>query len=157
LSQSRTATSRATAGFTLIELMITVAIIGILASVGYPNYVDYLRRGQLPEAFAALSDYRVKMEQYFQDYKSYGTGGGGTACANGTNAPAWNSFVPANGRYFTYTCAITGTGYTLTATGSSGRVTGHVYTVNEANQQKTTRFKGQAVDKSCWLQKGSEC
>jgi type IV pilus assembly protein PilE len=75
--------------------MITVAIVAILASVGYPAYTDYLRRGQLPEATAALSDYRVKMEQYFQDYKNYGTTNGGD-CANGANAPAWNNFVPAN-------------------------------------------------------------
>jgi type IV pilus assembly protein PilE len=52
---------------------------------------------------------------------------------------------------------VTDTGYTLTATGSGGQVTGHVYTIDEANHQKTTQFKGQAVDKNCWLMKGSEC
>ena len=141
--------------------MITVAIIAILASVGYPSYIDYIRRGQLPEAFAALSDYRVKMEQYFQDYKSYGTTTGG-ACANGAGAPAWSNFTPANAKYFTYSCTVTdkgsGTqGYTITATGSGGKAVGHVYTVDENNKQATTRFKGAPVTKSCWLQKGSEC
>lgn len=157
LLKSRRAGSRLAAGFTLIELMITVAIIAILASVGYPSYADYLRRGQLPEAFAAMSDYRVKLEQYFQDYKNYGTTNGG-ACANGANAPAWSNFVPANAKYFTYSCVVTATGYTLTATGSAGRAVGHVYTVNESNAQATTQFKGQAVSgRNCWLQKGSEC
>jgi type IV pilus assembly protein PilE len=156
LEHRRTA-SRATAGFTLIELMITVAIIAILASVGYPSYVDYLRRGQLPEAFAALSDYRVKMEQYFQDYRNYGTGGPGTPCANGANAPTWGNFVPNGVKFFGFGCVITATGYTITATGQGGRVLGHQYTVDEANHQKTLQFKGQAVNKSCWLQKGSEC
>jgi type IV pilus assembly protein PilE len=154
---ARTPSARAAAGFTLIEVMITVAIIAILASVALPAYTDYLRRGQLPEAFAALSDYRVKMEQYFQDYRNYGTGGAGTPCANGTNAPPWSNFIPNNQKYFTFSCLVTGSGYTLTATGASGRVTGHVYTVNEANQQKTTQFKGATVDKNCWLQRGSEC
>jgi type IV pilus assembly protein PilE len=144
------------AGFTLIELMITVALIGILAAVGYPSYVDYVRRGQLPEAFAAMSDYRVKMEQYFQDYRSYGTTNGG-ACANGANAPGWANFVPNNAKFFSYSCLVTASGYTITATGSSGRAVGHIYTVNENNSQKTTQFKGQAVTKNCWLMKGTEC
>ena len=156
MSHARTPFARAAAGFTLIELMITVAIVGILAAVGYPNYVDYTRRGQLPEAFAALSDYRVKLEQYFQDYKSYGASNGG-ACANGANAPSWGNFVPSNAKFFTYSCVVTSTGYTITATGSSGRAVGHVYTVDENNRQKTTQFKGQSVSKNCWLMKGTEC
>jgi type IV pilus assembly protein PilE len=145
------------AGFTLIELMITVAIIGILAGVAYPAYTDYVRRAQLPEAFSAMADYRVKMEQYFQDYKNYGTTAAG-ACANGTNAPAWNNFAPTSAKYFNFSCVTSVTGYVLTATGRAGKATGHVYTVNEGNLQRTTMFKGAAVtDKNCWLVKGSEC
>jgi len=137
--------------------MVTVAIVAILASVGYPQYTDYTRRGQLPEAIAAMSDYRVKMEQYFQDNKSYGTTNGG-ACANGANPPSWNTFVPSNAKFFTYACTTSITGYVITATGAAGRAVGHVYTINESNQQRTTQFKGVAVSgKNCWLMKGSEC
>jgi type IV pilus assembly protein PilE len=144
-------------GFTLIELMVAVAVVAILAAVGYPAYTDYIRRGQLPEAFGQLSDYRVKMEQYFQDYRNYGTGGPGSTCADGANAPSWANFTPPGAKFFTYSCVITASGYTLTATGASGKAVGHQYSVTEANQQKTTQFKGQTVDKSCWLIKGTEC
>lgn len=141
------------AGFTLIELMIAVAIIGILAGVGYPSYVDYVRRGQVPEAFSAMSDYRIKLENYFQDNKNYGVDGN---CANGTNPPSWAPF-PIVGKHFTISCTSTATGYELKATGSAGKVIGHEYTVNERNQQKTVQFKGAASTKACWLLKGTEC
>ena len=157
MSSIPAARGRHAAGFTLIELMIVVALIAILASVGYPQYTDYTRRGQIPEAIAAMSDYRIKMEQYFQDYKNYGTTNGG-ACADGANGPSWKNFVPANAKNFTYSCVTSVTGYVITATGSGGRVVGHVYTINESNQQATTQFKGVAVTgKNCWLVKGTEC
>ncbi|MDI1247129.1 MAG: type IV pilin protein [Rhodoferax sp.] len=141
-------------GFTLVELMITVAIIGILASVALPSYRDYVRRGQVIDASTFLSDYRVKMEQYFQDNKNYGTG---TSCVNGTNAPAWSSFSAS--QYFTYACTLrdSGQGYQITATGSSGAAIGHIYSVDEANVRATTRFRGDTVSKNCWLTKGDEC
>ncbi len=146
-------------GFTLIEAMITVAIIAILASIALPAYNDYIRRAAVVEAFNFLSDYRVKMEQYYQDNRSYGTAPGSN-CANGGVAPAWNNFQPANRKYFDFACT-TGANtneYTITATGKAGSAAaGHVYTVNHANTQTTTQFKGASVTKNCWLTKGSEC
>jgi type IV pilus assembly protein PilE len=144
-------------GFTLVELMIVVAIVGILAAVAVPQYQDYVRRGSLSESFSQLADYRVKMEQYYQDNRNYG----GTTCADGASAPSWKTFVPNGAKNFTYACALTnsGQGYTVTATGKTGTVSlGHVYTINQANLQTTTTFKGAAMSgKNCWLAKGSEC
>lgn len=152
---------KSSTGFTLIELMIVVAIIAILASVAYPSYQNYVRRGAVQEAFGALSDYRVKMEQYYQDYRGYGATGG-VVCANGTGAPAWNNFAPAGAKYFTYACALGSAtdnqSYTLTATGSSGIAVGNVFTLTSSNVKGTTKFKNQTVTgKACWLARGDEC
>jgi type IV pilus assembly protein PilE len=154
----------ASSGFTLIELMITVAIVSILAAVALPAYNDYVRRAAVTEAFNHLSDYRVKLEQYFQDYRNYGTTNNG-ACANGAGAPGWGTFQPANRKYFDFACIATTSGggamtngYTVTATGRTGNAAaGHVYRITESNVQSTTVFKGNAVTKNCWLIKGTEC
>ena len=66
-------------GFTLIELMVVIVVIGILAGIGFPAYQDYVKRGKITEAISSLSDMSVKMEQYFQDNRTYAG-----ACAAGT-------------------------------------------------------------------------
>ena len=61
-------------GFTLIELMIALAVAAILAAVAFPAYTDYVVRSKLTEAHTHLSDLRVKMEQRFQDARTYAGG-----------------------------------------------------------------------------------
>ena len=60
-----------TGGFTLVELMIVVAIAAILAAVAYPNYLDQMRKTHRASARAALSDAASRQEQYFLDNKQY--------------------------------------------------------------------------------------
>lgn len=124
-------------GFTLIEVMITVAIVAILAAIALPSYQDYVRRSQVTEATNTLANYRIQMEQFYQDARTYGPVAGinnnGGAC--GLSNPT--------GQYFGYVCALnTGAGggqsYTLTATGVAGGLTaGLSYTINEQNTHTT--------------------
>lgn len=58
-------------GFTLIEMMITVAIIGILTAIAYPSYVEYLYKGSRAEAMSALLDIANRQEQFYADNHIY--------------------------------------------------------------------------------------
>jgi len=156
-----------TGGFTLLELMIVVAVVAILASIALPAYNDYVRRGQIQEAFGFLSDYRVKLEQYYQDNRNYGST---AACAADPTASTWNNFAPPSAKYFTFSCS-TNTrlsppdslqqSYTVTATGVPGSLAnGHVYTIHENGERFTTRFKNVDIPDpgaKCWLSKSSPC
>lgn len=130
-------------GFTLIELMIAVAIMGILAAVALPAYTDYVKRGKAAEATGNLADLRIKMEQYFQDNRTY---------VGGNCAPT------AGDQYFTYTCtAQTATAYTLDAQGVAAEgMTGFAFNIDQDNNKSST-FDGTS-GATCWLtKKGGAC
>jgi type IV pilus assembly protein PilE len=148
-------------GFSLIELMIVVAIIAILAAVAIPNYSEYVRKSTLEEGLSVLADHRVKLEQFYQSNRGYGTTGQTPPCGHDGTASRLN-VAAANGK-FTFTCVLDGTNpnenqsYTLTATGAQGAAVGHVFTLNSSNVKRTTLFKGAVVAKNCWLRSGGEC
>ncbi len=126
-------------GFTLIELMIVVAIIGILASIAIPSYQDYVKKGRAAEATSTLADLRIKMEQCFQDNRSY------AACA---------AFcAPTSGAVnFTYACAAAPDAltYQINATGvAANDMGGFAFSINQDND-KTSTYDG-TTGASCWL------
>jgi type IV pilus assembly protein PilE len=123
-----------TRGFTLIEVMITVAIIAILASVALPAYSDYIMRGRVADATRALSARRAAMEQYFQDQRSYAA----PAAGSNINYPCANPPLQVAGGTFSISCiGATATTYTITATGQ-GAAAGFGYSINQDDTQLTT-------------------
>ena len=157
---SRNLKSRADAchatGFTLVEVMIVVAIVAILASVALPAYSDYIRRSQLQEAFTFLADYRVKMEQYFQDNKNYGTNG---TCATAGSANNWNTFQPTGAEYFSFACQTNNDDqeFLVTATGNGSLTAGYAYTIDHNGNKRTISFAGASMARPCWLTKSTAC
>ena len=135
---------RAARGFTLIEVMIVVAIIAILAAIAIPAYGDYIKRSKIIDATQKLSTARVKFEQFFLDNRTYV--GGCDAAAN--IIPA----TPASDDVFALTCAAAATTYTVTATGiaAKGMDPAFVYTINERNQKTSTGPSGWAGNGTCW-------
>lgn len=119
-------------GFTLIEVMIVVAIIGILSTIAYPSYRDYIIRGQLVDATTGLASFRAEMERHFQDNRTYATVGTFTTPCARTDG----SRIIGN---FTIACSGTpsAAGYLMTATGS-GPVSDFTFTINELDQRATT-------------------
>lgn len=73
--------SRVNQGFTLIEVMIVVAIVGIIAAVAYPSYQEHVKSARRAEAQSALMGLAAAMERHFtanNSYKGVGAGGGDT-------------------------------------------------------------------------------
>lgn len=135
-------------GFTLIELMVAIAIAGILAAVALPAYNGYVQRSKVPVGLDALSAYATRMEQRYQDTGSYRTGTSGTTCAVGVPTPA----------NFTVTCATADAGQTFVATATgSGPMAGYTYTINSAGVRQTTAHPKGLPGTSCWSTKGSTC
>ncbi len=131
-------------GFTLIELMMALVVVGILTAIALPSYTAYIVRGKVPDATSNLSTKRVQMEQFFMDSRTY------------VAAPACTADTTTS-KYFDFSCPVqTATTYTLQAAGKSS-MAGFTYTVDQANT-KTSAFVSPApsswvaaTPNNCWV------
>jgi type IV pilus assembly protein PilE len=160
LTHESTSRGSGASGFTLIELMITVAIVAILATVALPSYREYILRGQLVDATNALSVFRGNMERYFQDNRTYAAVGAiKPPCdTSDTSADAVRQRTAGS---FVVSCAATPTAttYTLQAIGS-GPTRNFTYTVDQSDTRATPSVgaTGWRTSTSCWiLKKGQSC
>lgn len=127
-------------GFTLMELMVTLAIAAILMAFALPNYSDYVKRGRIVDGLVPLADMGARLEQYFQDHRKYSG-----ACEAGTIAP-----LPPESNYFKYTCTLSDDAATVTATGKNG-MEGFIFTLDTQGVRKTTGTP------NGWVQPAANC
>ncbi|MFM8901360.1 MAG: type IV pilin protein [Burkholderiales bacterium] len=126
-------------GFTLIEVMIVVAIVAILAAIALPSYKDYIIRGQLSNATNELAGLRAEMERHFQDNRTFQSVTVGTVTFASPCSTA--SLTTLNGRLsglnLTMSCPTwTAATYTLSVAGS-GPLTDFTLTLTHLNAQAT--------------------
>lgn len=143
-------------GFTLVELMIVVAIVAILAAVAVPSYRDYILRGQLVDATTGLSTMRADMERYFQDNRTYQAVGAFTPpCAPpGRTVGKFTISCPA-------AADITAVTYDIRALGNDS-ANGFIFWIDEVGLQTTETVPAGSnwgtAPATCWLLKrGQVC
>jgi type IV pilus assembly protein PilE len=131
-------------GFTLMEIMVTVALVAILASVALPSYAAYVKRARVPPALVALSSYSLKMEQVYQDSGSYGA----------DSCPA--KVIDTPDFHMSCTPGKKGRSYVATVTGS-GQMEGYSYTIDQDGNRATVAHP-KGGNRNCWTSKGgSSC
>lgn len=161
-------------GFTLIELMIAVAVVGILAAIAYPSYMDSIRKARRADAKSALLDAVHRQERFFTENNQYTnvlvgpSGCTGSACGLGLSSAtttdgyytlALNAVANAAGRISAYTITATPfAGKSQTKDTTCGAATTPHFQLNQQNvkcvQNGTHCSNGNAADQAavaaCW-------
>ena len=131
-----TGSIRSAAGFTLIELMIAVAVIGILASIAYPSYQGYVKNARVSDGQTKLMEIAGRLERCFTETYDYTERGDGSACVS---LP-----VSSDDGYFQLSGSLSASTYTLTATHNGNQVKDACKTMTIDQTGNTTPESG------CW-------
>ncbi len=133
------------AGVTLIELMIVVAIVGILAAVAYPSYLQYVQASRRAEAQADLLELAQWMERRFTVNARYGEADPKTA----VTLPFSSS--PRSGEvHYHIVVAADDSSFTLTATPRGGQIADDCGTLALSHTGSKSATKGTAAVTGCW-------
>lgn len=118
-------------GFSLVEIMITVAIMGILTAVAVPVYKDYIKTAKMSEAMSNLETLRLLEEQYFNDHGKYTGVVSKADILDPTKSPLKKGFKPGSNPKFEYSIAGDNTTFTATAHDPDGAIAD--FTINQDN------------------------
>ncbi|MGI9247442.1 MAG: type IV pilin protein, partial [Woeseiaceae bacterium] len=140
-------------GFTLIELMIVVAIIGIIAAFAYPSYLDQIRKTRRADCSGALTGLGSAMERFFtvnSTYQGAGAGGGNTGTPT-----IFSGSCPIDGGTATYNLTIqaaTGSTYSLQAApiGEQGKDKCGTLTLTNTGLKGVTGADAGVTWEQCW-------
>jgi type IV pilus assembly protein PilE len=133
-----------TRGFTLIEVMITVAIVAILAAVAVPSYNRYVLKSGRTEAFAAMAAVQQAQERWRANKPAYTANLSDLGIAGTTSPSGYYNLAFTSG-------TVTSTGYTLTATAAAGkRQTGDTGCTTLTLVVSNGNGAPPAANASCW-------
>lgn len=134
-------------GFTLIELMIALAIIAVITAVALPSYRNHVISSRLTEAYSGLAAAQSAAEQFWSNNRTYV---GFNAASNFPQATSNFTYALSNDSASTYT---------VTASGVAGSpVSGFSYTINQNGNRTTVATPSWGTSASCWINKeGGAC
>jgi type IV pilus assembly protein PilE len=127
-------------GFTFVELLFTMTIAGVLASVAMPSYNDYMARGRITAAVAHLAVSQLQMQQYFQNSRSYV---GAPACATDTTSSS----------HFDFSCPVQEDFHFVAQAIGKGPMAGFTLAVDDAGVARTVGVPTgwRMPSRNCWV------
>jgi type IV pilus assembly protein PilE len=144
-------------GFTLVELMIAVAIVAILAAIAFPSYQDQVNSSRRSDAQGTLSSFALAMERFYTSNTTY-LGAAGTQAVPANSGAPWifSSEAPLDGatKYYDLTikAGATQNSYTLLATPKNAQAGDGVMELDSTGAKRWDRDNsgGFGADEACW-------